>query len=792
MAARDGAMSRDGGSKQAPNRIRPLGSLLAKLKLRRGPPLATVAAVAIAAGLYFSGWLDTIESEWTDLRYRLFERPAATTDVVLVELDKRSLHELGVWPWPRSLHAKLIDNLVAAGATRIAFDIDVSSASKAEQDRQFEQSLARAGDIVILPAFLQREASGEDQRVVVSQPLPQFSRHTDIASINVMPSDDGLVRRTSRAQPWVDGTTMRSMAAELAGYEGDDTTELYVDFGITASSIPTISYLDVATGQFDATVVAGRKIIVSATAVELGDMVPVPNLRSMPGGLFQALAYQSLIQDRALSPVHPAIISSATVCLMIGACLLFWGRTWRRSLLVASTGTAIVLVISGGVYLLFPVLLPATPFILGLWLIFVASLVRRVDFQSFQILVQSARLRRSETTMFHVVENSFGGILTFGEDGRIETANAAAGRIFGYERAELVGLPLTALFPGVEICLSDVSGHHLVTRGLNEIEGRRKDSRAFPVELALSDMAIDGRVSYIAVLQDISERKRQEALLLDAKRRAEEADNMKSTFLAQMSHELRTPLNAVIGFSEIIAGEMFGPVGAIQYKEYASDIHSSGKHLLNIVNDILDLSKLQAGKYELQESEIEISSVIDAALMLIGHPSRTSQDLHLDVPADLPRVRADERAVTQILVNLLSNAAKFTARDGSIRVSVACGAGGALGITVRDTGIGMRPEDIPVALTPFRQIDSRIARNYEGTGLGLPIVAALMRLHSGELRIESEPGRGTSVTIMFPAERRVPKVLALAPDCGVGKMTALPSTASIELGPRSAALTLSG
>jgi signal transduction histidine kinase len=230
---------------------------------------------------------------------------------------------------------------------------------------------------------------------------------------------------------------------------------------------------------------------------------------------------------------------------------------------------------------------------------------------------------------------------------------------------------------------------------------------------------------------------------------------MKSAFLAQMSHELRTPLNAIIGFSELISGEVLGPVGTAQYKEYALDIHTSGKHLLDIVTDILDLSKLEAGKYELQERELDVRSITDAALTMVGHPDRVSQAIHVALDPELPRLRADERAVKQILINLLSNAIKFSDKDSAVHVTASCPVGGPFRITVRDTGIGMRPEDIPIALAPFRQIDSRVARAYEGTGLGLSIVAALMKIHQGSLDIESEPGKGTSVTIEFPADRVV-------------------------------------
>ena len=731
---------------------------------RWSAPLNLLVALGIVVGLFVSGLLAPIDSEWTDRQFRLLGRDAASSDLVLVELDARSLHEIGVWPWPRSLHAKLIDNLLDAGAERIAFDIDLSAASTADEDRRLEATFARAGEAVILPTFLQAQTIDGQSTVAIAEPLPAFAQHSAKASINVAPEADGLVRRLSIAQAWPDGRAMPTMAAELAGVRSDSVSDFHLDFGLGVSAITRLSYLDVATGQFERAAVKGRKVIVSATAIELGDMIPVPIVRTMPGGHFQALAYESLTQGRALHIAHPTISLGLAALLMAGVCFAYRRLSTRGSLVVAVMTSLAMLVISGIVYLLWPVLLPVSASLVGIWLALLIALLRRIDLQALQLLMQSIRLRRSETTMAHVVENSFGGIITFDSGGLIETANAAACLLFGHDRAELIGQPIETLLTGLAPEHIDAASGI----GLRESQGHRKTGAPFPVELALSRMELDGRITYIAVLQDITDRKRYEQGLVEAKQKAEEADRMKSAFLAQMSHELRTPLNAVMGFSEVIANELFGPAGAPQYKEYAADIYASGKHLLGIVTDILDISKLESGMYELEESEFELSGVFEAALKLIGHPARVTQTVRVALAPDLPRLRADARAVTQILVNLLSNAAKFSAADSAIDLSAERRASGAIRLIVRDRGIGMRPEDIPVALTPFRQIDSRIAREYEGTGLGLPIVAALMRLHGGRLEFESALGKGTSVIAEFPPERVVnaslpPAALAEAP-----------------------------
>ncbi len=239
-----------------------------------------------------------------------------------------------------------------------------------------------------------------------------------------------------------------------------------------------------------------------------------------------------------------------------------------------------------------------------------------------------------------------------------------------------------------------------------------------------------------------------------AREEADRANRAKSDFLAQMSHELRTPLNAILGFSEIMQHEMFGPVGNARYRDYANDIHVSGAHLLSIINDILDLAKAEAGKQELQEDRMSVVETVTACVRLMGErATNAGVGLENNVPPDLPDLHADERKVKQVLLNLLSNAVKFTPPGGRIAVDARIDDDGTMQVEVSDTGIGMSVADIPKALAPFGQIDSRLARKYQGTGLGLPLVRALTDLHGATLNIVSAVGQGTTVVVTFPACR---------------------------------------
>jgi cell cycle sensor histidine kinase DivJ len=264
----------------------------------------------------------------------------------------------------------------------------------------------------------------------------------------------------------------------------------------------------------------------------------------------------------------------------------------------------------------------------------------------------------------------------------------------------------------------------------------------------------------IAVSRDVSAQKRQEAELLEARDAAEAASRAKSRFLAGTSHELRTPLNAILGFSEVMKSEMFGPLGHGHYRDYARHIHESGEHLRDLIDDVLDLSRIEAGKWRLAPELLSVPEIMEGVMRTLSITAeRAEVALDLDLQPCLPPLTADRRAVRQMLLNLVSNAVKFTPRHGSVAVS-ARASGGALVLEVRDTGIGIPPEELARLANPFEQAESvlraRETREDEfapapaGSGLGLATVRALAQLHGGSMSIASSPGQGTTVRVSLP------------------------------------------
>ncbi len=372
----------------------------------------------------------------------------------------------------------------------------------------------------------------------------------------------------------------------------------------------------------------------------------------------------------------------------------------------------------------------------------------------------------SDQDLRTILDTATDGVLTLDHQGRIASINSSAQAIFGFDSQEAVGrsfydLVTTSSAATVRDYLAALtdSGLARIFNDGREIVGVERQGGEIPLFVTIGRIYTEGddrdaTPKYCAVLRDITQWKRTEEELRTAKDQAERANAQKSEFLANISHELRTPLNAIIGFSEVMQTEKFGSISNDRYKGYVNDIHSSGEHLLSLINDLLDLSKVEAGKLELNFTSVDLSDIIQQCIGIIQEQAtRERIIIRTSVTERLPNVVADQRSMRQILLNLLSNAVKFTGKGGQVIVSALMDEDGQIKLLVKDTGIGMSSEELVQAMEPFQRVEQTQSPERPGTGLGLPLTKALAEANRAAFEIESEPGRGTRVQITFPTTR---------------------------------------
>jgi two-component system, cell cycle sensor histidine kinase DivJ len=426
-------------------------------------------------------------------------------------------------------------------------------------------------------------------------------------------------------------------------------------------------------------------------------------------------------------------------------------------------------------YMQAPHALSLSPILLA----FIGAMTATAYCAALAVMVQLVH-KRSETAIRAgeeryrlLAENATDMITRHDEKGRVVFASLRAQQLFGEPAQKIIG---DGLFERVHVAdrpayLTALSRCHADSEPI-AVEFRvRRAGAAGPARYVWVEMrcrpmrpqdttAVE-RPSIVAVTRDVSDRKAQEAELTRTRDEAVSASRAKTQFLANMSHELRTPLNAVIGFSEILNRELFGALGEARYRDYARLIHESGEHLLNVVNDILDMSKIEAGKFKIVKEPFEVASLVKSCCDLMRHTAeQRSLSLIVDVAPGIPELPADKRACKQMLLNVISNAIKFTDPGGWVRVSARV-EGESVELVVADNGIGIAEADLPKLGNPFVQANNSYDRSYDGAGLGLSVVKGLARLHGGQLELASTLGQGTTATILLPLDSPIESVEAL-------------------------------
>ncbi|SEP63756.1 PAS domain S-box-containing protein [Faunimonas pinastri] len=359
-----------------------------------------------------------------------------------------------------------------------------------------------------------------------------------------------------------------------------------------------------------------------------------------------------------------------------------------------------------------------------------------------------------------ILDTATDGVVILDREGRIESLNASAEALFGIDSSDVEGETLRELLTAKSFQsaldylngLRDNGVASLINEG-REVEGR-VGSATIPLFMTMGRIGDEHGGRFCAVLRDITPWKRTEADLVAARRNAETASSQKSDFLARVSHEIRTPLNAIIGFAEVMIEERFGPVENERYREYLRDIRTSGEHVVSLVNDLLDISKIEAGKLDLHFAAVSLNDLVRECMALMQpQANRAHVILRSSLSRDVPALVADQRTLRQIVLNLLSNSVKFTGPGGQVIVSTSLAEKGEAILRVRDTGEGMNEEDLVRAMEPFRQVNTSALRERTGTGLGLPLTKALVEANRAAFSIKSTRGEGTVVAVTFPATR---------------------------------------
>lgn len=738
------------------------------LERLRGKTLILLCAVPLLLALLAHlDWLEPLDRRILELKFRWLTTPASS-EITVVEIDASTIDAIGTWPFPRHNFADLIQRLDKAGARSIAMDIDFSAYSTESDDWALRAAIEGSSAQIILPTFVQQGGRSPDGDQLIERTATQFERAGgSFGSVNVTPEGDSRIWRYSTFSQ--DSNNRRpSMAALLA--EGQLSIDRFtIDFGIDYSSIPFISMQQILDGEFDPGLIAGKRIVVGATAIELGDKFPVPKYGFLPGVYVQVLAAESLLQGRALQTSSPVTLWLGMLFLLpVG--LLILGRSWRGALIATVAAGGGVLVACFALQAISPVILQITAWLCvlaGWWSLRLLKTLHEQGLRLFRQRLSSVYMRE---LMRRVVDDSFDGILMTDSRGFIERCNGTAAMLLGVQARQVLGKNLSAVFP--EEVYEQIHPY-MEGQGVGErfeLAISLQDDRATEIEmtvgvirLAMSKSPFErrttGRQVHVLTFRDISDRKRAENEKTEALLEAQRANEVKSQFLASVSHELRTPLNAILGFSEIMSTQALGSMGNQRYLSYAESINHSGALLLELINSILDVSRMESGEGRLKFEDFETGKLLEeCSEVLHGLTANSPRHLSIKVEPEAETLHADRSLLRQVFINLLTNAFKFTEEGGKIGVTVRAGGDDQVVIEVSDNGCGIPEEGLEQIFEPFRQASSAYVRKASGSGLGLYIVHRIVLAHGGDINVESELDVGTTFRIWLPTNPGVPQI----------------------------------
>lgn len=754
---------------------------------RRNPALNYVfIGVLCAAGSLFSpkafSVLEFVDNWLADLRLTTIA-PAMEPhpDIVLFTITEDTLAQFPYrFPLDRGMLADAMERFNAAGVRAVGMDILFDQPTEAGKDRRLARAIADSPAPVIVGWASNDEGLTATQ---VEYLKAYLSDAVHAPSNLVKAGGDGTVRWIYPGQDSASGyrTAFAPAIAQAAGIEPTkETLNLYFRSGADGNPAPFRTFplhiLKNLPPQWYA-----NKIVLIGADLPNEDRHRTPfaallgnDAGSLPGIVVHAFAIAQLIDGKTFDRQNLAIelvVAVAVAALGIWIALLGTGLVVKLALasfiLVAIWVAGFGLFAAGGVMI--PLFAPSLAFVAAIGL----STTLVGHYERLKKQFAEAMVRRRNESLHKIVENSFDGILVATSDGEITSTNSSADIIMGWRSDDIIGTSITDHIPDIEELgagFLEIGRRHEKTSKSDfqplEIDCTRTDGSPFTMELVIYTAPVSNlsgtaplageatqageKVSYIYSFRDITMRRLTEQAREDARQEAEAANRAKTEFLANMSHELRTPLNAIIGFSELMRTEALGPLGSPQYLEYMNDINGSGQQLIQVINDILDMSKIEAGELVPIEDELDFARAADTTVRLVADRAQKGEVTLLNsISTDMPPICADERMIKQILLNLLSNAVKFTPEGGMVELSADAGARGFV-FSVSDTGCGIPEDKMEIILQPFGQADMTLQRNYEGTGLGLPLVKAMVELHGGTLEILSREGKGTTATVRMP------------------------------------------
>ncbi len=671
-----------------------------------------------------------LDRTWSDIALTSQDVPVST-DYLIVDITPEDAKEFGGLPLSRRVLADALDKLNQAGGAQILVDMAFSERLASPEDERFMLAMSKWGP--------DRLAVGQGTDI-------KFTTHATVVDLRLQPDSDGWTRAVQVHKQDVGINPSRWLAA------GEHSTQkTSIDLRYDPSSFARINLGDVLTGQnLNAT---NKRIIISPNSALVPTRSHLPSADESSRSTIIALGSQSITsgfqaqfsKSRAISLVVAFLFTLLGIvfALIIRRKRLLFLVCFYMSIAAVSINVLTIHFLGGTGY-------PTLQYSCLLVGIFVAIAYRLRLMQMLTSFLKGD-LSPEEAWAWRSYEHGKFPVILFTAMGSIRRMNSAATQIEPWFGENFVERCLNELRQGSDkICVLDSNGG---TRVLS-IERPNNDVPIFMfqdvTETSRKLDALENAVCTLQVSESIAVERAD--TFEENKRRAEEKSKLKSEFLANMSHELRTPLNAIIGFSNILNREMFGSLGDPRYKQFAGDILFSGQHLLSLINDILDLSKIEAGKMELSVDAVKLDVVIAQSIRMLEMRAKTAELRLIYQSHSLPQVMADSRAIKQVIINLMTNAIKFTPKGGVVQIQTEARAQDVV-IHISDSGIGISEDDIERLGQPFEQINNKERKGQEGTGLGLSLSKSIVELHGGQFKITSVLGCGTTISFTVPYQQ---------------------------------------